>query len=123
MRDGKWYNGMTKQTATERAKKLQARLNKSTGGKWKIKVHENLGWHFNVSAATISVSQYSANQYSCLIGDGEYEGAGEGTWTIENTSNTPEECIMKQMEKVRIVVAKYRIALDNCEDVIKKLNK
>lgn len=120
---GDWYNKMTKESATERAKKLQARLNKSTGSKWKIRVHENLGWHFNVYAATISVRQYGPKKYSCLVSDGEYEDIGEGIWSINNNASTPEESIMIQMAEVRTVVAKYRIALDNCEKAVKGLMK
>ncbi len=122
-RDRDWYNSMTKQTATERAKKLQARLNKSTGGKWKIRVHDNLGWHFNVYTATISVSQYGAKEYSCLIGNGKYQFAGEGIWSIDNTSTTPEECIRKQLEEVRDVVMKYERALLDCEKATIKLRQ
>lgn len=111
---------MTKEVATKRAVKLQERLNKSTGGKWKKRVHENAGWHFNVYLGTISVSQYGPNEYSCLIGQGDYQFSGSSIWTITNTSKTPEECILKQLKEAKRETTNiYNVIYDN----IKKLPK
>lgn len=109
---GDWYNKMTKEMATERANKLKNRLDIKTGGKWKIRVHENAGWHFNVYCGTVSVTQYEPKRYTCLISDGEYAGTGCGIWTLDDTSApTPEECVRKNLEYASKVISEYNIAL------------
>jgi len=118
---GDWYNKMTKESATERAKKLQARLNKSTGSKWKIRVDENLGWHFTVYCGHIAVSQYEAKRYSCLVSDDDNWFTGAGIWSIDNNATTPEESILKQLQEIRSVVAKHQIVLSECEEIVKRL--
>ena len=48
----------TKEEATHKAKLLADKLIKKLGGKWKIRVHYNMGWYFGVYLGTISVSAH-----------------------------------------------------------------
>lgn len=65
--------------AVKRANNLKKFLEKSIGGKWKLRIHKNLSWFYSASCGTINVSEYAKSYggggYSIL--NGGY-GAGFG---------------------------------------------
>lgn len=48
-----------KEEAIQRGKQLIAWLKKETGVAWKLQTYENLGWFYNASFGSLSLSQYS----------------------------------------------------------------
>jgi hypothetical protein len=64
---------MTKAEATEAAQALKKRMK---GRGWKIRVWDNIGWHFAVQNGPLNVHQ-CGDKYSCLLGDGV---SGCGLW-------------------------------------------
>lgn len=57
---------MTKQQAIKSGRALQKRMR---GGPWKLRVWENVGWHYAVETERLSVHgpSYGGVQFSCLL--------------------------------------------------------
>jgi len=96
--------------ATQRATELAARL----GPKWKIRVHENLGWHYSVHSpcGRINVREYWRTPHSdhlvetlaTLVPDHytaylNTDGGSGGRWTA--SADTPEEAIRAALESAQ----------------------
>lgn len=54
--------------ACDDADKLAAKCHKEAGGKWVTRVHENLGWHYNVylKGGNIAIYQHDDKTYSVM---------------------------------------------------------
>jgi hypothetical protein len=81
------------------AKKAAEQAQAIMGPEWKIRVHQNLGWHASLQLdrfASISIYNYPRNKnkftYSCLISDGTHIGSGNGCWSTRG--NGPFYCPM-----------------------------
>ena len=86
--------------ACSSGKKLAAKLkNIDTdvkGGKWKVEIHENLGWHFRVSKGLVSVYEYSFRQYAaCLNAAGPW---GKSLW---RQGKTPKLAVRRLLSHAR----------------------
>lgn len=83
---------MTKDQATSEARKLVKKLGKG----WKIRVWENMGWHYSAIALdghlTVHPSS-SGNLYFCLLSDGDYAGSGSCNWYDAHHYEDPVEAV------------------------------
>lgn len=114
-----FHKPQTKKEAERRADELVAYLNKAFNtDKWKPRVHENLGWHYNAQCGSISVSaselgrghedKGGKSNYFTLISDMKgkpYYGAG--VWSSNGDSNheKPDESVKIAM-KIAIEVTR-----------------
>jgi hypothetical protein len=89
----------TKEEATLRAKAVLRKM-KTKG--WKIRVHENLGWHFSLQNKTLNLSEHAdtdgKHYYSCLISPEPGGVCGLSLWTdprwaIPLASRNPNTCV------------------------------
>ena len=97
------YN-KTKEWAQENGMKLLRKM-KSTG--WRLRIHENMGWHYSVvctfpNGYSIKVHQSDngrrlLNQYWCLFGD----MGGLAVWSTDTYSSNPNESVRKQLAACR----------------------
>lgn len=92
------------QAAVNKAEALKKKCEKEIGGKWEIRVHENLGWHWSVIAPEINVSV----DYGGYLGKhGDYYTAafGGGTPSVVSTHpttyKTPKEAFDAQINAVK----------------------
>ena len=106
--------------AVEKGNLLLAKMN---GEGWELRVHENLGWHFNVSNGNLYVHESSSGRSSCLMSDGEYAGAGTGLglWTTNDYYEDPNEAVAKQVEVATAVVARLVKAVEQAKAIVKEV--
>lgn len=80
------------------------------GPAWTLRVHENLGWHYNLGTANLNLSEHADGDgrlhYSVLVG--EYP-AGFGHWSHyhqrgEPLVYDPIEAVTKALTNVRSIV-------------------
>jgi len=91
--------------ATKAADRLCKRL-KGVG--WKPRVHENLGWHYNVYNGHLQVYPYSHNTFHCMIGrgTGPDDVGSPSHWNSATpfTSKDPNEAVSAAIHILREVV-------------------
>ena len=95
---------MTKREATARGKKL---LKKMKGKGWKLRVHENIGWHFNVWNGPIAVHDSGDGIYWCLMGtaaDCLGVACGHMDWSDNFHNKDPNKVVEHQVRIARKVV-------------------
>jgi hypothetical protein len=100
---------MTKSEAKSAGEALRALL---IGDGWKVRVHENMGWHFCVvrELAGYSIKVYQSksregrliHEYSCLLGD----AGGLACWSVDSGR--------RFRDPNQAVLAQYEVALDHC---------
>lgn len=117
----------TKDIAKTRGQKLVNRLIKKTGGKWKLRVWENLGWHFHAECGSIQVNQSGIRKYWTLMSDDiTHAGGGCTLWSLDDKVfpyrgvpecfSTPEEAVLAQLQEAKKVVLNLLDVVDkNCQ--------
>jgi hypothetical protein len=68
---------------------------------WAVRVWENLGWHWNLQRANLSLSEYPKGRdgktyFSCMVSDDpEKPGSGLAVWSPDDRGfpETPQEAI------------------------------
>lgn len=102
--------------ANKKALDLAKICEEEIGGKWNIRVHENLGWHWCViqekSNITISFGGYLSE------GDKYDVGIGRGTpsqvYVHPNNFNSPKEAYDAQVKKISSEYNRWSSILNNC---------
>ena len=84
---------ITRQGAVEAGKAAKARLDKRWP-KWKLRVWNNLGWHYDLRLGPISLSESSGGGYFCMVSESlESDGTG-GFWPeFPHYGDTPEAAV------------------------------
>ncbi len=95
---------LTKKEATVKAKALK-KLMKTKG--WKIRVWENIGWHYSLKNGPVNLSEYNCGKetsYSCLIAHTPGFCGGLALWTEDSksrranaASKEPNACVARAM--------------------------
>lgn len=116
-----------KREADARANDLVNYLNNVTGGNWKKRVWENLGWHYAVRLGSIEVYAHSYTwrntTYNALVGDTIESGGGLGIWTDSNSGfEKPEEAVRHAMNNAKTVVDKLHSVIYSNIEQLPKLN-
>jgi hypothetical protein len=96
---------------------MQRRL--KTGG-WKIRVHENLGWHCELKRGGLTLWESSKtgrrSTYSCLLGVPPGDMGGHGFWVDRKRHYDPNKAVESQLQVAQAFVrqcqAEIRAALD-----------
>lgn len=106
----------TREKAQELGENL---LNKMRGNGWKLRVWENLGWHYCVTNKNVSVSEYffygiNKPVYHCLIG---YGGAGIGAWTTKNSCDDPNVAVEQELAAAHAYVNELQEIIENVESI------
>jgi len=101
---------MTKAEATQKAKVLLARM-KGTG--WKIRVFENLGWHYGVETDRLSVRGTEINgDYFCLLKPHfTFFGA------VGRSKTDPNKAVQATLRNARASLAGYNQILAEANNV------
>jgi len=98
----------TKKEAALKGKKL---LKQMAGRGWKLRVWENLGWHYCVNSGPVSVyPSYNEGNFFCLIStDPKKAGFGGSAWTNSSASphKNPNQVVWEAFENMSQVVDKY----------------
>lgn len=108
---------MHERTKAEATAKAKALLKRMTTKGWKIRVHENMGWHYNLINGPVNLYEYVLEigkpHYSCLIGT-ENGGCGVGLalWTEEKafkhpSSKDPNKCVARAVSFAHSVIVNY----------------
>jgi hypothetical protein len=86
---------MTKEQATSRGKIL---LKKMKGGPWRLRVWENLGWHYSVDCAegALSVSDYGG-EYSAMLANVGCSHSGSYDWIDPRRYRDPNIAVRNQL--------------------------
>lgn len=115
----------------EEAERLGNKLLKKMKGKgWKLRVHENLGWWFNVYNKNLSVSSNDAYKqkksektyYSCLMSDNINDhSSGAMIWTERGGKGyytDPNKAVEYQVKLARKIVDELNKAVEAAEKII-----
>jgi hypothetical protein len=101
------YGYETKEEATKAGKIAKKELEAIKGfeKKWKLRVHENMGWHFSLKMGPINVSKYEPDRkngkprWHVLISNEKGGIGGLAMWTPEKSSGTdPEKVIRRSVQ-------------------------
>jgi hypothetical protein len=94
------------QAAQSNARKLAKRMGKG----WKTRVHENLGWHYNVISpcGRIKISGKELESYTAFLGDKKEKCCG-GTWA--ESGRTPEEAMANVIKAAKHQLNKINAAI------------
>ena len=118
---------LTKEEAERLGNKLLKRMK---GNGWKLRVHENLGWWFNVYNKNLSVSSNDSfkqkknekTYYSCLMDDNpEGNRGGSSIWTERGGRGyrtDPNKAVEYQVKLARKVVDDLNKAVKAAEEII-----
>jgi hypothetical protein len=92
-------------TKKEAEKKGRALLKLMKGKGWKLRVHENLGWHYNVWNGPAAVYPSGANngKFFCLLSNRDCGGTGAGVaaWTTKGSYKDPNRAVEKEVESAQ----------------------
>jgi hypothetical protein len=95
------------QAAVSNARVLARRMGKG----WKTRVHENLGWHYNVISpcGRIKISGKEFGTYTAFLGD-KKDTVCIGSWAEHG--NTPEQAMARVIKTAKAQLAKINAAID-----------
>ncbi len=103
---------MTKEEATAHGEKLLAKMK---GKWWKLRVHENLGWHYCVFNGALSIHQSNDGRYGALlsnIDEGRYCGGGLAVWNDGKYYIDPNRAVLNQLAKAKAHVEQLLDVVD-----------
>lgn len=113
---------MTKREAERAGNKL---LKMMKGKGWKLRVWENIGWHYEaynppLSVYSSHVTRNGNQHYHCLMScDLKEAHFGAGIWSTRGqTSKNPNVVVRKQIKKAREVVDQYMAAVEHAEEIM-----
>jgi hypothetical protein len=115
----------SKAAAQKRAEQLRKQMQ---GKGWKIRVHENMGWHFNLRLGPVQLHEESMNGkkwYFCLIGTDLVSSGGLAMWTDSEahqraSSKDPNKCVQHAIEFARAIINMHSDNLKIAEDMLAK---
>lgn len=112
-------------TKSEAVAKGRALLARMKGKGWKLRVHENLGWHYCVYSGPVGVSPSRTSQgvrfFSLVAGEpeGSKGSSGLAVWSPNGTDyKDPNRAAQEAVKIVREVVGRYNQVLANAERAI-----
>ena len=107
----------TKQEAEREGKKLLKRMK---GKGWKLRVHENIGWHYNVWNGPAAVYPSVDGMFHCLLADRDCEGTGCGNnnWTTNFHSKDPNEVVEHEVASARAFLKQCNRQLQYIEEAL-----
>lgn len=86
---------LTKEQATRRGKAMLRKM-KTKG--WKIRVHENIGWHYTLVCGSIMLNQESdCGLFYILCDDWEPPMGGRPDWLVRKHFKDPNQAVENQM--------------------------
>ena len=112
---------MTKQEATRRGRQLLRRM-EGTG--WKLRVWENIGWHYEVQNGGISIDEMRCcdgrNVYLAYLHEGDTHGGGSAFWHTGRECGDPNLAVWAQLKHAQKFVTYLR---DSLEALMERLRK
>lgn len=112
----------------EEAKKIGAVMMKKLGKKWKLRIHENMGWWVSATRGPLYVSADKRFDepitYSCLMSaDAQKAGDGLALWTPHNSKiyTDPVEAVRDQVKHAKKVIWEMNAAVYSAEEALKDL--
>jgi len=105
---------MNKQEATKAGKALLARM-KTKG--WKLRVWENLGWHYSLERPPLSVYPLYGEGESPSVGimmtnKADESGWGYLCWDYKASSEDPNKVVEAQIKEAQEYINRLQAALD-----------
>lgn len=94
-------------TEMEATSKAVALVNRMHGKGWRIRVWENIGWHYAVVTDYLSVREYTDKKgtyYSIFMDRYKNTGTGRGDWVIDNDTD-PNRLVRRQLQRAADNVA------------------
>lgn len=111
---------MTKEQAEERGKALVDRLNQYFDEHWKVRVWENMGWHYSAVCGSMSVHYNSNNgKYTCYV-DEKIPGSGSlSAWfDNEDADPKPETAVRQALDRAKTYIAELRVIIQENEKLL-----
>ena len=120
------HSSKTKKEATSLGRKLVKKLD---GKGWRLRVHENLGWHYNVWKGPISINasfnpRGKKTTYSVLISSSDERPPVGGLvlWTSNDTSRAshkdPNVAVRRAVKYARLVIDRLSAQLREAEEAV-----
>lgn len=109
---------LTVKQATTRGQKLLKRMK---GKGWKLCVHKNNGWHYNVWNGPIAVYSSPDRTFWCLMGteiDCKGVAAGDMAWSDNFHNKDPNVVVRHTVRLARRVAAEYDKAVKRVEAIL-----
>ena len=108
-------------TKAEARQKATAFLAKMKTKGWKIRVHENMGWHYSLLNGGLSIhadKHKGKYTYHCMLGTDP--GSGDAIWTArgEGYYPDPNKAVKFAVEYARKVIDGYAAVLEAAEEVL-----
>jgi len=103
---------MTKHEATQQGRRLLRRM-EGTG--WKLRVWENIGWHYEVQNGGIEIyvsTVFRTPRYSVLLHEGDTPGGGSIFWYTNRDFHDPNLAVMAQLLHAQKFVTMLQGGLD-----------
>jgi len=99
-----------RQKVKDEAFKVAKRLQQKLGGKWKVNVWENLGWHYSVTLGSISVHRGDVRKknYFAFVSPEENDPSGGAMfWTPSDMpyDKYPEIAVKRALSNVKTFIA------------------
>ena len=97
------------------------------GDSWRLRVWENLGWHYTVESPPFTVSpsgDYKEGRgkprYFCLMADrlDRCGGTGSGMWTTRFISGDPNEVVRVELAQAEEVFEMITAAMEQARNVV-----
>jgi len=105
-------------TRIEATKEGEALLKRMKGNGWKLRVHENGGWHYNVTNGPLYVAPSAADgKFFCLLSDKpDQPGWGAAIWTTRHTDEDPNLAVQHELKEARKVVKRINEVIQVAEE-------
>lgn len=103
----------SRRMAEDLAEKL---LNQMKGSGWKLKIWENLGWHYCVCNGPLQVHPSSIDDSYFTLLDGDGSGGGSPCYSVDTNFNDPNEAVRVQLETARLFV-------NSQDEIVRKLEE
>lgn len=95
-------------TAAKQAGQIAKKRLDDRWPKWKLRVWENLGWHYDLRHGPISLSESSGGGYFCMVSESiESDGTG-GRWPeFPHHGDTPEDAVATTIAGFNAAITKH----------------
>lgn len=116
-----------KACAKERAwaiKKGTQLLNRMEGKGWRLRVHENLGWHYRVTSGPLYVGENGDGTCWAMVSDDpKTAGSGLGMWTTKDIrTKDPNKAARAALKAAKVVVDRLNEVVKAGEKACEKDN-
>lgn len=90
-------------------------LRRMKGKGWRLRVHENIGWHYSVYRGPLQLFPSGPRHFFCLLSGNPTDRpamGGDGIWIDRGVYTDPNKAVDGQIRLARAVIARLTRAVD-----------